>query len=493
MRRFARVRGLAGLLVAVLLLGAAPCLAQVVSEEELGKIPTVQPPPIPLDALARHPEDPLLWKKAADDAWIPEVKAALLEETFRRLGGGVSDSEVAVAGEWLGVELRAGLVAEALADFRSLPAAVRARITSGPLPKGTLPAPAWWLPYDLRLDLTIAYILSGEDRPAKALEATLPPMPMETGQGWLTWPETDPLPAAPVHDGSWLPRRLVDRWLRPGPGDAFERLTDSTLASHWGGAIDRYLLQDRLARREGYPALAAYARRNAAYQMGKKDKSPESLVDGGRGLPPRLMDKLRRLVAAREELRRRLQEGAGEEPDAERAENPPADLKRDSDGDGLTDAEEAKLFTDPRNPDTDGDGVPDVLDPLPGVPLAAGSPAASSRAAAIASALEEITGRDPRTYKPGESPAMGEPDFLIADPSLFTGYQPVRRTVVIPWAERKKVWGKKLERLVSLDIFFDHSGRRAFVIWSGNAEGGWIRLEESGGVWKRRSLGSWIA
>lgn len=494
MRNVVRSCVLAGFLGAVLLRGA-PCLAQVVSAEELNRIPTLPRPPIPLDALARHPEDPSLWKKAADDSWIPEVKAAFLEETFRRLEGGASDTAVAVAGEWLGVELRAGLVTEALADFRNLPPEVRSRLASGPLPKGTLPAPAWWLPKDLRLDLAIAEILSGDDRRAAALEATLPSTPMETGWGWLTWSETAPAPAAPARDESWLVRRLVDRWLRPGPEDAFERLTDATLAFHrWGSAFDRYLLLDRLARREGYPALAAYARRNVADQLGEEEStSPDSLVDGGRGLPPRLMDKLRRLVTAREELRRSVREGYGEEPGPERAGNPAADPKRDSDGDGLTDAEEAKLFTDPQNPDTDGDGVPDALDPLPGVPLAAGSASASSRAAAIASALEEITGRDPRAYKPGENPAMGGIDFLIADPSLFTGYQPVRRTIVVPWAERKKVWGKKLERLLQLDVFFDRSGRRAFVTWNGNAEGGWMRLEESGGVWKRRVLGSWIA
>jgi Bacterial TSP3 repeat/Thrombospondin type 3 repeat len=37
----------------------------------------------------------------------------------------------------------------------------------------------------------------------------------------------------------------------------------------------------------------------------------------------------------------------------------------DSDGDGLTDAEELVLGTDPLNPDTDGDGVPDGADPEP--------------------------------------------------------------------------------------------------------------------------------
>ena len=37
-------------------------------------------------------------------------------------------------------------------------------------------------------------------------------------------------------------------------------------------------------------------------------------------------------------------------------------LRRDLDGDGLTDIAEAKFHTDPNNPDTDGDGIPDNLD-----------------------------------------------------------------------------------------------------------------------------------
>jgi hypothetical protein len=37
----------------------------------------------------------------------------------------------------------------------------------------------------------------------------------------------------------------------------------------------------------------------------------------------------------------------------------------DTDGDGLTDAQEMKLGTDPNNPDTDGDGVPDGQDVNP--------------------------------------------------------------------------------------------------------------------------------
>ena len=40
-------------------------------------------------------------------------------------------------------------------------------------------------------------------------------------------------------------------------------------------------------------------------------------------------------------------------------------LRRDSDGEGLTDIVEAKFHTDPNNPDTDGDGIPDNLDMNP--------------------------------------------------------------------------------------------------------------------------------
>jgi len=43
------------------------------------------------------------------------------------------------------------------------------------------------------------------------------------------------------------------------------------------------------------------------------------------------------------------------------------DIRRDSDGDGLTDLEEKRLGTDPHKADTDGDGDPDGVDPWPNV------------------------------------------------------------------------------------------------------------------------------
>jgi hypothetical protein len=46
-------------------------------------------------------------------------------------------------------------------------------------------------------------------------------------------------------------------------------------------------------------------------------------------------------------------------PAAAPAVTPPASAEPDSDHDGLTDAQEAQLGTDPNNPDTDGDGLLD--------------------------------------------------------------------------------------------------------------------------------------
>ncbi len=68
---------------------------------------------------------------------------------------------------------------------------------------------------------------------------------------------------------------------------------------------------------------------------------------------------------------------------------PLADLRRDSDKDGLTDLEEARLATDPADPDTDHDGLADGVDPAP---LGADKPATPEDEVREA-AYEQIVGR----------------------------------------------------------------------------------------------------
>lgn len=60
-----------------------------------------------------------------------------------------------------------------------------------------------------------------------------------------------------------------------------------------------------------------------------------------------------------------------------------ADLRRDSDGDRLTDVAEALLLTQPRNPDSDGDGLLDGADPTPLVDAAGMGPVERGTARAL--------------------------------------------------------------------------------------------------------------
>lgn len=68
---------------------------------------------------------------------------------------------------------------------------------------------------------------------------------------------------------------------------------------------------------------------------------------------------------------------------------PLAGLRRDSDGDGLTDVEEGRLATDPADPDSDHDGLPDGVDPAP---LGAAKPKTPEQEVRVA-AYEQIVGR----------------------------------------------------------------------------------------------------
>jgi hypothetical protein len=69
---------------------------------------------------------------------------------------------------------------------------------------------------------------------------------------------------------------------------------------------------------------------------------------------------------------------------------PLSELFRDTDSDGLTDVEEARLGTDPTNADTDGDGVPDGADPAP---LGAAAPAGPADEVWLA-AMREVVAKD---------------------------------------------------------------------------------------------------
>jgi len=94
------------------------------------------------------------------------------------------------------------------------------------------------------------------------------------------------------------------------------------------------------------------------------------------------------------------------------------DVNRDSDGDGWTDMEEARLETDPHDPDSDGDGVPDGADvcPLYAAPKAEASDDAIILQKAIFAAFG-LTGSRQLLYVTPDSPKVHV--FGYGGPVLF--------------------------------------------------------------------------
>ncbi|HET9210418.1 MAG TPA: hypothetical protein VFR03_08465 [Thermoanaerobaculia bacterium] len=182
-------------------------------------------------------------------------------------------------------------------------------------------------------------------------------------------------------------------------------------------------------------------------------------------------------------------------------------LRKDSDGDGLTDLAEERLMTDPQSRDTDGDGLEDGVDPLPAVPFRREAPSASARALAAflgdtwkadRAAIIEGIPAGPRVLccvRDGVRTVDEKTLFLIADRGLFSALQPARRVVVLTPEEAeaaRRKFGPFYPQKLEL-FFFDRSGRHAYVIWNASWQGGGTRLDEQpDGTWKATAMGGWI-
>lgn len=104
---------------------------------------------------------------------------------------------------------------------------------------------------------------------------------------------------------------------------------------------------------------------------------------------------------------------------------------KDTDGDGLTDAEEASMKTDPKNPDTDGDGVPDKQE--------IGSDISKPRDTdgdGIIDALDKDDDGDgiPTKDELGDVNSNGVPDYL-EKPNVVPPTQSVAVPTLTEWAQ----------------------------------------------------------
>ena len=159
------------------------------------------------------------------------------------------------------------------------------------------------------------------------------------------------------------------------------------------------------------------------------------------------------------------------------------DLRKDRDGDGLTDIEESWLATDANNEDTDRDGLTDAEDPMPQVPELLANPSLSSRAlaavlssesewAGIAVFAADVAGGGPVKLPRPATPVPGElwdPTlFVIGNRSRFEGMTASRRVIVLSEAEAEawmsKFGGNRVLRVE--DLLLDPREERALIRWT---------------------------
>jgi hypothetical protein len=128
-------------------------------------------------------------------------------------------------------------------------------------------------------------------------------------------------------------------------------------------------------------------------------------------------------------------------------ENP--DLRRDSDGDALTDVAEQRLGTDPHNKDTDGDGDPDDIDPWPNAPQRELSDAEQVLATAF------------------------EARFHFADsesPAIFFAEEDMKPFEMVGWAG-PVIWRSNVHKKWSLPLEWCYEQGVAFLRFSRVSEG----------------------
>jgi hypothetical protein len=156
---------------------------------------------------------------------------------------------------------------------------------------------------------------------------------------------------------------------------------------------------------------------------------------------------------------------------------PLAELRRDSDHDGLTDIAERRLLLDPHNPDSDGDGIPDGADPMPNVrQSAAATPDQQVRAAL----LEQQT---------------GNPVFVRGRPEDFAGLRPDRMVLVYDDTDvkRREEWTPDFQTPIIGPIVFNRARDRGYVTESEYAGSDTYRVWRDGGEWKLLKIGGWVS
>jgi hypothetical protein len=177
-------------------------------------------------------------------------------------------------------------------------------------------------------------------------------------------------------------------------------------------------------------------------------------------------------------------------------EAPLALLERDSDGDGLSDLEEARLLLDPASRDSDGDGFGDGDDSLPRADDRLPAGAKTELYAALLERFGVQRGQPPVVVDPGGSPLgttlpvdWERTTFLVVKPGALAGVHPLSRVVTLTEDElraARRTFGDFYP--VRLTVKTSLDGQHALVWWTDNPSWGLLRADLVEGKWVLTTL-----
>ncbi|HXA15952.1 MAG TPA: hypothetical protein VN380_03115 [Thermoanaerobaculia bacterium] len=181
-------------------------------------------------------------------------------------------------------------------------------------------------------------------------------------------------------------------------------------------------------------------------------------------------------------------------------------LRRDSDGDGITDLVEERIATDPFDADSDGDGIADGKDGLPLVALTAGGQSAESEVlAALLRGFETGAGAlvvglpstgEERNACVVRASVVGDGAlFLVGDRGLFAPID-INRRVIVLTRDEMDAYEKKFGPTYAADLSFmivRHDGQKALVVLNESWKEDVFELTKTKDGWIVKVVGGWIS
>jgi len=178
-------------------------------------------------------------------------------------------------------------------------------------------------------------------------------------------------------------------------------------------------------------------------------------------------------------------------------------LRRDSDGDGVTDLVEERLGTDPYKRDTDGDGIDDGKDGLPQVALAGKRNAESDALAALLREFYLGAGKlvvglaqseEERNACVKRASILGPQTlFVVGDRATF-GAIDIHRRVIVFTRRELELYEKKFGPTFAAEmhVFVNHAGTKAVITDNEQWRGDTYALRKTKKGWVVKSTGGWI-